>query len=159
MEENRAVVVTISDRCSAGDAVDRSGPEIVDCLPKVQASLIHRETIPDEVDRIRAVAERWLGRCELLITTGGTGIADRDVTPEAFGPLIEKPLPGFGEVMRMQAYERLPLSIISRAGAGVARGTLVIWLPGSTRAVRECLEWLAPAIGHCCDFLAGRKPH
>ncbi len=159
MHDNRAVVVTISDRCSAGDAVDRSGPEIVDCLPQVAGRLIHRETIPDDVDRIREVAERWLGRTEMLITTGGTGIAERDVTPEAFAPLIEKQLPGFGELMRLKAYERLPLSIISRAGAGVARQTLVIWLPGSTRAVRECLEWLAPAIRHSCDFLAGRKPH
>ena len=137
MHDNRAVVVTISDRCSAGDAIDRSGPEIVDCLPLVAGRLIHRETIPDDIERIREVAERWLGRTELLITTGGTGIAERDVTPEAFAPLIEKHLPGFGEVMRLKAYERLPLAIISRAGAGVARQTLVIWPPGSTRAVRE----------------------
>lgn len=156
---NRAVVITVSDRCSAGQAVDESGPAIIDLLPSVDASIVHRETIPDDVDRIRQAVETWLNRAELIVTTGGTGVAPRDVTPEAIAPLIERPLPGFGEVMRMRAYERTKLSVVSRSGAGVSGKSLVIWLPGSPRAVRECFDWLAPAIAHVCEFLRGAKPH
>lgn len=156
---NRAVVITISDRCAAGQAVDQSGPAIIDLLPGVDASIVHREVIPDETDRIRQTVGAWLNRAELILTTGGTGIAPRDVTPEAIAPLIERPLPGFGEVMRLRGYERTRLSVVSRGGAGVSGRSLVIWLPGSPRAVRECFEWLAPAILHICEFLRGGKPH
>lgn len=159
MRNNRAVVLTISDRCSSGDAVDRSGPALIETLPQLDAHLIHRETIPDDPDQIRHVAGTWIGRCELLLTTGGTGPAARDTTPDALAPLIERNLPGFGELMRMRGAERTPLAIVSRSGAGLAIGTLVVWLPGSPKAVRECIEWLAPAIRHVCQFLRGDKPH
>jgi molybdenum cofactor synthesis domain-containing protein len=156
---NRAVVITVSDRCSRGDAVDRSGPAVIDLLVTADATLIHREVVPDEVDRIRAAVLAWIGRCELVVTTGGTGIAERDVTPEAILPLIEKHLPGFGEVMRLKAFDRLPQAILSRSGAGTARNTLVVWLPGSPKGAAECMEWLATAIRHACDFLRGATPH
>lgn len=156
---NRAVVITISDRCAAGQAADESGPAIIERLGGLDASVVHREIIPDDIDRIRATVETWLGRVQLVVTTGGTGVAPRDVTPEAVVPLIDRPLPGFGEVMRMRGFERTKLSITSRGGAGIAQGTLVVWLPGSPRAVRECLEWLGPAIRHVCEFLRGAKPH
>lgn len=156
---NRAVVITISDRCAANQAVDESGPAIIERLGGLDASVVHREIVADDVDRIRQTVEKWLGRAEIVVTTGGTGVAARDVTPEALEPLIERPLPGFGEVMRLRAFERTKLSILSRGGAGIARGTLVLWLPGSPKAVRECLEWLGPAIRHVCEFLRGGKPH
>lgn len=156
---NRAVILTISDRCHAGDAVDRSGATLADLLPHLDAQLIHRETLPDEAARIRTAVDTWLGRCELILTTGGTGIAARDVTPEAIEPLIERPLPGFGEAMRLKAFDRQPMSIISRSGAGITRETLVVWMPGSTQAVRECIDALAPAIRHVCQFLRGENPH
>lgn len=156
---NRVMVLTISDRCASGTAEDKSGPAIIEHLHTFDGVLVHRETVPDDVQRIRNAVSAFLGRCELIITTGGTGVAERDVTPEAVVPLIERPLPGFGEVMRMNAFERTPMSILSRGGAGIARKTLVVWLPGSTKGVRECLEWLTPAIRHVCQFLRGEKPH
>lgn len=156
---NRAVVITVSDRCSVGEMEDRSGPAIIDMLPDLDAHLVHRETVPDEIARIQLAARPWLGRCELLVATGGTGIAERDRTPEALLPLIERPLPGFGEAMRMRAFAATPLSIVSRGGAGVTSGTLVIWLPGSPKAVRESLEALAPAIRHVCGLLRGADGH
>lgn len=156
---NRAVVITISDRCAGGQAVDESGPAIIERLGGLDASVVHREVVPDDVERIRATVEGWLGRVQLIVTTGGTGIAPRDVTPEALAPLVERPLPGFGEVMRIRGFERTKLSIISRGGAGISRGTLLVWLPGSPKAVRECVEWLGPAIRHVCEYLRGFKPH
>jgi molybdenum cofactor synthesis domain-containing protein len=156
---NRAVVITISDRCSAGQAEDRSGPAIIDQLVALDASLVHREVIPDDKDRIREAVKTWIGRCELILTTGGTGVAPRDVTPEAIVPLIERPLPGFGEAMRMQAFERTPMSVLSRGGAGITGDSLIVWLPGSVKAVTECVEWLTPAIRHACEFLRGGRPH
>ncbi len=156
---NRAVVITVSDRCSRGEAPDRSGPAIVEALADLDAVLVHREIVPDEVERIRAVAEGWRGRCNLMLLTGGTGISPRDVTPEALAPLIDKPLPGFGEVMRLRAFDRLPTSILSRGGAGLSGSTLLVWVPGSPRAARECLEWLSAAIRHACDCLRGDDKH
>lgn len=151
----RAVVLTVSDSRSAGAARDRGGPAVIDQLPELDAALVHREIVPDEIDAIQEAVCTWLGRCDLLITTGGTGVAPRDVTPEALEPMIEKALPGFGEVMRLRAFERLPTSIVARSGAGVAGGTLIIWLPGAPKAVTECLTWLTPAIKHVCDLLRG----
>lgn len=156
---NRAVVITISDRCSTGEREDRSGPAIIELLEELEATLIHRQVVPDDAERIRDAVARWIDRCELVVTTGGTGLAPRDVTPEALDPLIERRLPGFGEAMRMPFFERQPLSIISRGGAGVAGRTLILWLPGSPAAVRECLEVLAPAIRHACGYLRGQPPH
>lgn len=155
----RAVVLTISDRCSAGSAEDRSGPAVIEQLPGFDAVLVHRETVPDDVERIRGVVRAWSARCDLLLTTGGTGIAPRDVTPEALQPLLERELPGFGEVMRLRAFERLPQSVLSRGGAGTIGAMLVVWLPGSPRAVQECLEWLAPAIRHGCRLLRDEAVH
>lgn len=157
--KNRAVVITVSDRSAAGAREDRSGPVIISELATLDAALVHRQVVPDEISHIRPAVETWLGRCELLITTGGTGIAARDVTPEAIEPLLERRLPGFGEVMRMRAFERTPTSVLSRGGAGISRNTLVIYLPGSPKAVAECLEWLAPAIRETCRFLRGESPH
>lgn len=156
---NRAVVITVSDRCAAGQAVDKSGPAIVEQLAGLDASLVHRETLPDEVPQIRRVVQAWLNRCDLILTTGGTGVALRDITPEAILPLIERPLPGFGEIMRSLGYQRTPMSILSRSGAGTTGRTLVVWLPGSPKAVQECLEWLSPAVRHACQLLRGETPH
>lgn len=157
--KNRAVVLTISDRCARGEAKDVSGPAIVECLPELDAGLVHQAVVPDELEQIRAAVQAWLGRCEIILTTGGTGIAPEDVTPEAVAPLIDRHLPGFGEAMRLSAFPGVPYAIIGRGGAGIAQNTLVVWLPGSPRAIRECLEPLAPAIRHVAEFLRGRRPH
>lgn len=154
---NRAVVITISDSRSRSAAEDLSGPAIVEQLPLIHAGLIHREVVPDEIEAIRTALRTWINRCDVILTTGGTGIAERDVTVEAIGPLVEKMLPGFGEVMRVRAFDATPLSIVSRGGAGISGKTLIVWLPGSVKAVRECIVWLAPAVAHVCAFLRGEK--
>ncbi|MEP0848158.1 MAG: MogA/MoaB family molybdenum cofactor biosynthesis protein [Phycisphaerae bacterium] len=156
---HRAVVITVSDRCSRGEAADHSGPQIIERLADLDAQLVHRECIPDDAETIRRTAQTWIGRCDVLLLTGGTGIAPRDVTPDALRPLIERELPGFGEVMRQRAFERTPTSVLSRAGAGVCGQTLLVWMPGSPRAVSECVEWLTPAIRHACRQLAGDAAH
>jgi molybdopterin adenylyltransferase len=156
---NRSVVVTISDRCSRGQAEDRSGPTIIEAFSDLDAALVHREIVPDEVPAIRAAVQTWIDRCDMILCTGGTGIAPRDCTPDALLPILERHLPGFGEIMRLRAFDALPTSIASRAGAGVSGRTLIVWMPGSPRAVRECLEWLAPAIRHVCELLRGEGPH
>lgn len=151
----RAVVLTISDSRSAGRAEDRSGPAIVERLSLVDSVLVHREVVPDEIEAIQQVVRTWVGRCEMILTTGGTGISDRDVTPEAMRPLVERELPGFGEAMRMKAFEKMPTSIVSRGGAGISGRTLIVWMPGSPKAAGECVGWLAGAIRHVCGVLVG----
>lgn len=152
-----AVVLTISDSRSRGENADRSGPAAVDKLTAAGLRVAAAEIIPDDqariVDRLRA----HVNRVELIVSTGGTGIAPRDVTPEAAAEVIERPLPGFGEIMRHGTYARTPLSIISRGGAGVAGRTLIVYLPGSPKAVAECLDLLLPAIRHVVELLAGRQ--
>ena len=151
----RTVVLTFSDSRSRAEAEDLSGPAVIDQLPLFDGHLIHRDIIPDEIEQIRSAVRLWLSRSDVILTTGGTGVAPRDVTPEAVEPLIDRPLPGFGEIMRTRAYEASPLSIVSRGGAGVAGSTLIVWLPGSVKAVRECLTWLAPSVRHVCQLLRG----
>ena len=151
----RTVVLTISDSRSRRPAADRGGPAVIDQLPHLDGHLVHRDIIPDQIDAIRPAVQAWLTRSDLILTTGGTGVAPRDVTPEALAPLIDRPLPCFGELMRLHAFDANPLTIASRSGAGVSGSTLIVWLPGSPRAARECLTWLAPAIKHVCQLLRG----
>lgn len=149
-----AAVFTISDSRSDGRRPDESGPAAEAMLEACGAACTHRAIIPDE----RAVIERhlreWAGRVDLIVTTGGTGIGPRDVTPEAAAAVIDRTLPGFGEIMRVGTYERTPLSIISRGGAGVIGRTLLVYLPGSPAAVRECFGVVAPAVRHVLRMLA-----
>lgn len=149
----RVAVITISDSRSAGTKSDQSGPAAAELLAAAGLSVSHAEIIPDARDEIAARLRALLPQFDLIITTGGTGIADRDVTPEAIRPLLDKELPGFGEIMRSTTFARTPLSIISRNGAGVAGRTLIIWLPGSPRGVRECLEPVLPATKHLLKVL------
>jgi len=153
-----AAVLTISDRRAAGQAEDRSGPAAVQILRELGLEIAHTAAVPDERDVITGAVQHWINRADLIVTTGGTGIAERDVTPEAIRPLIERDLPGFGEIMRTASFDKTPLSIISRGGAGIAGQTLIVTLPGSPKGVRECLDLLGPAIRHVLKILAGRNP-
>ncbi len=148
-----AAVLTISDSRSRGEADDLSGPAAAEILLDMGLDVSCRKTIPDELAAIQAEIRLLIDRVTLVITTGGTGIADRDVTPEAVSPLFDKTLPGFGEMMRTGSFSKTPLSIISRSGAGVAGRTLIVMLPGSPRAVRDGLALLGPAIKHVLKFL------
>ncbi|HEX7570976.1 MAG TPA: molybdopterin adenylyltransferase [Verrucomicrobiae bacterium] len=155
--------VTISDRASAWIYEDRSGPEI----EKVLGEVFGAETkfvvavIPDEPERISAQLREFadLEKCDLIVTTGGTGISVRDVTPEATRAVLEKELPGFGEIMRAQSFAKVRTAILSRAVAGTRGACLIVNLPGKPSAVRECLEILAPAIREGLAHLRGEDPH
>ena len=155
--------ITISDRASAGIYEDRSGPEIEKVLCDFLGSAVKFETaiVPDEIPLITGALMKFADemKCDLVVTTGGTGIASRDVTPEATRPILEKELPGFGEAMRMQSLAKVKTAILSRALAGTRGKTLIINLPGKPSAVRECLEILAPAIREGVAHLRGDDPH
>lgn len=154
--------ITISDRASAGIYADRSGPEIENALREVfgEAEFISA-IVPDERDLISVKLREFAGgeQCDLVVTTGGTGIGPRDVTPEATRAVLEKELPGFGELMRMQSYTKVKTAILSRAIAGTRGRSLIVNLPGKPSAVRECLEILAPAIREGIAHLRGDDPH
>ena len=154
--------LTISDRASAGIYADRSGPEIEQALREVFAGAKFEAVIvPDEQELISAALKKFADElcCDLVVTTGGTGISPRDVTPEVTKAVLEKELPGFGEIMRGQSFAKVPTAILSRATAGARGRTLIVNLPGNPAAVRECLEILAPAIREGVAHLHGEGPH
>ena len=153
--------VTLSDRAAAGVYEDASGPEI----ERVLRSFFDEElefrarVLPDDRMAIeatlRAMVEDGL---PLIVTTGGTGPSERDVTPEATRAVIAKELPGFGEIMRLKSFANVPTAILTRALAGVAGRSLIVNLPGRPAAVAECLTLIAPAIAECLDHVAGFRP-
>jgi molybdopterin adenylyltransferase len=155
--------LTVSDRASAGVYADRSGPEIENVLREFLGNDTKFESliVPDEVEAISAALRKFadVQKCDMVVTTGGTGISARDVTPEATSAVLEKELPGFGEAMRMQSLARVKTAILSRAVAGTRGACLIVNLPGRPAAVRECLEILAPAIREGLAHLRGEDPH
>jgi molybdopterin adenylyltransferase len=155
--------LTISDRASAGIYADRSGPEIENVLREFlgNAAAFESLIVPDEAEQISAALKQFADelKCDMVVTTGGTGISPRDVTPEATRAVLEKELPGFGEIMRMQSFIKVKTAILSRAVAGTRGATLIVNLPGKPSAVRECLEILAPAMREGLAHLHGEDPH
>jgi len=154
--------VTLSDRAANGVYADESGPEIERVVAEQFAEPLEwiRVLLADDQAEIEATL-RWLAdveQCPLVLTTGGTGPAARDVTPEATRAVLERELPGFGEIMRMQSYAVVKTAILSRATAGVRARTLIINLPGRPRAIGECLPLLTPAIAEALDHIAGFRP-
>ncbi|HEX7652924.1 MAG TPA: molybdopterin adenylyltransferase [Verrucomicrobiae bacterium] len=153
--------VTLSDRASTGVYFDKSGPEIERVLREQFAEPVEFACVllPDEQPQIEAALRQLAAAgCCLVVTTGGTGPTPRDVTPEATRAVIEKELPGFGEVMRAVSFAKVPTAILSRATAGVLGRTLIINLPGNPRAMAECLPPLMRAIAECLDHIAGFRP-
>ena len=154
--------LTISDRASAGVYADRSGPEIENVLREFfPGATFEPVMVPDEVELIAAALTHFAdeSNCELVVTTGGTGISARDVTPEATRAVLAKELPGFGEIMRVRSFAKVKTAVLSRAVAGTRGRTLIVNLPGKPAAVRECLEILAPAIREGLAHLRGDDPH
>ncbi len=151
--------VTLSDRASSGVYEDRSGPEIERVLAEhdLVATVWVRLVIPDEQQRLEAMLRQLcdLEQCELVLTTGGTGPAPRDVTPEATRAVLERELPGFGESMRVQSFGRVPTAILSRSTAGTRGRTLIVNLPGNPKAIGECLPLIIPAIREALKHLRG----
>lgn len=155
----RIGILTVSDRASRGEYEDESGPAIRELFEEVLTSPFEAvaRLVPDERDAIaaalRALADE--DECCLVVTTGGTGPARRDVTPEATEDVCDKILDGFGEQMRTVSLTKVPTAILSRQIAGIAGDTLIINLPGRPRAIRECLLAVFPAIPYCIDLLEG----
>ncbi len=159
MREARIGLVTVSDRASRGDYEDRSGPAMRAVLEDVLTSprLFHPRLVPDEQPAIEAVLTELADAvgCDLVLTSGGTGPAPRDVTPEATEAVCTRLLPGFGELMRRVSLAEVPTAILSRQTAGVRGGCLIVNLPGSPRGVRTCLAAVIAAVPDCVDQIGG----
>ena len=152
-------VVNVSDRAAAGIYEDLPGQEIKRLLESylLNPLTIDYAVIPDEQDQLEAAFRRMADEagCALVVTSGGTGPAPRDVTPEATEAVCEKMLPGFGEQMRAVSLQYVPTAILSRQTAGTRGRTLFINLPGKPKAIRECLEAIFPAVPYCIDLIGG----
>lgn len=157
MSEARIGIVTVSDRASRGDYVDRGGPAIHAYFSEVLASpwIPVSRLIADEQSLISETLIELADqeRCDLIVTTGGTGPAPRDVTPEATEAVCDKLLPGFGELMRSVSLKSVPTAILSRQTAGTRGRTLIVNLPGKPSAIAECLDAIMPAVPYCLDLI------
>ena len=154
----RIGIVTVSDRASRGEYEDRGGPAIGDYLSEVLTSAWQpvARVVPDEQPAIETALRQLCDEgCCLIVTTGGTGPAKRDVTPEATTAVCDKMMPGFGEQMRQVSLQAVPTAILSRQTAGICGSTLIVNLPGQPKAIGECLDAVFPAIPYCVDLLDG----
>jgi molybdopterin adenylyltransferase len=157
-ESLKAAVVTISTSKAAGEGVDESGPELAEFARALGAELAGPEVVPDDRERIEAELRRLADeeRCDLVLTSGGTGFAPTDVTPEATRAVIDREAPGIAEAMRAASREHSPNWMLSRAVAGIRGRTLIVNFPGSPKSVRETAHAIAPALPHALALLADR---
>jgi len=151
----RTAILTISDKGSRGEREDKSGAAIREIVEDMGGEVIRHDVVPDERNIIENALKNLAHSAELVLTTGGTGLAPRDVTPEATRAVIDKEIPGIAEAMRQKSLEIVPTAMLSRAVAGARGHTLIINLPGSPKAVRECLSFIRPAIPHALELLRG----
>jgi len=160
MDQIKVGVVAASDRASAGIYDDMSGVAIMDTLKEYlqnEIEFVYR-CIPDEQSEIEKALKElaYDEECDLIVTTGGTGPAPRDVTPEATEAVCQKMMPGFGELMRQVSLQYVPTAILSRQTAGICNKSLIINLPGKPKSIRECLDAVFPAVPYCIDLIGGR---
>jgi len=153
----RAAILTLSDKGASGERTDASGPALERWLAEQGVATIQYKMIPDDMVTIASTLEEWsdCGRFDLILTTGGTGVSPRDVTPDATVLVLDRLIPGFGEVMRMKSLEKTPHAMISRAVAGIRGKSLIINLPGSPKGAIENLEAVWPAIPHAVAKIQG----
>jgi molybdenum cofactor synthesis domain-containing protein len=152
-----AAILTVSDKGAAGEREDTSGAAIRELLRTIGIDVARYEIVPDERDSVSARLREWsdAGEVQLIVTTGGTGLGPRDVTPDATKTVLDYEVPGIAEAMRAEGLRHTPMSMISRAVAGVRNRVLIINLPGSPKGVRENLAVVLPVIQHALDLLAG----
>jgi molybdopterin adenylyltransferase len=150
-------ILTISDKGSKGQRQDKSGEIIRDMISLMNAKVVKYEIVPDEKETIAATLSSWADseKMDVILTTGGTGLSKRDVTPEATLSVIDREVPGIVEAMRLKSLEKTPTAMLSRAAAGQRGQCLIINLPGSTKAVRECLEVIMPVLSHAVEIIRG----
>ena len=156
-----AAVLTVSDGVAAGARVDVSGDVAALELSKLGFSVLHRSVVPDEKARIEAEIRDWVagGAVDLVLTTGGTGLGPRDVTPEAVRSLLDREIPGYGELLRSSGLAHTPMAVMARSLGGSIGSVLVVALPGSPKAVSQGIAALAPTLSHALDLLAGDTRH
>jgi len=149
-------ILTVSDKGSKGQRQDKSGEAISDAMASV-GKVIKYEIVPDEKDVIAAALKNWAesGKIDVILTTGGTGLSKRDVTPEATLSIIDREVPGIAEAMRAKALDKTPTAMLSRAIAGQRANCLIVNLPGSTKAVQECLDVILAALPHAVEIIKG----
>jgi molybdopterin adenylyltransferase len=154
-------VLTVSDSVSSNTSLDRSGPAVCNRLEQLGYEVKSRDVVPDERDSIGEILKSWAdrGQVSAIFTTGGTGIALRDVTPEATRDVVEREIPGLGEVMRAEGRKSVNTAPLSRALAGSRGKVLIVNLPGSPKGAVESLDAIVDLVPHIVDLLAGRTKH
>lgn len=151
----RVAVLTVSDRSARGERADLSGPALVEVVQQQGWQIVHQAIVPDEMQDLREQLIAWAdsGEIDLILTTGGTGFAPRDVTPEATQAVIERSAPGLSEAMRAAGLRITPHAMLSRAVAGIRKRTLIINLPGSPKGAVENFQVVAPVLPHAVELL------
>ena len=154
-----AAVITVSDSCTRGDRDDLSGPAVAQLLRQKAFSIVGSEIVPDEQSAIQSAILLWVEEARLVVTTGGTGIGERDVTPEATSAICSRLLDGISERMRSEGVKKTPLAALSRGVCGVRERSLVLNLPGSPKGAVESLEAVIDLLPHALQLLSGNEEH
>ncbi len=156
-----AAIITVSDSAVAGTREDRSGPALAARLEQLEWAILRRDIIADDSEQLSELLKDIADhrKCDVILTTGGTGVAPRDVTPEATRAVIEFDIPGVSELMRFEGLKHTPMSVLSRAVCGVRRGTLILNLPGSPKGAVQSLDAVAHLIPHIVNLLHGQTAH
>ena len=153
----RVAIITLSDSGYAGQREDKSGPVIRELAEAAGYEIVHTVLLPDGIEPLASELRQLCDEdmADLVLTTGGTGFSPTDLTPEATLSVVERPAPGIAEAMRYNSLQITPRAMLSRGVAGIRKKTLIVNLPGSPKAVRECLEFILPSLGHGLEILRG----
>jgi molybdopterin adenylyltransferase len=153
----RVAILTISDSCAGAKREDLSGQIIEEMLPGDKFEVCEKTIVPDDFETIAKALRRFSDvlKVQVVLTTGGTGLGPRDVTPEATTTVCDRPVPGFSEIIRSESYKKTPNAVLSRGVSAMRDDTLIINLPGSPKAVRECMEIILQALPHAVDMMRG----